>query len=46
MVNATMEMSYNQKINFGKYDLKTDKFDVLRGRLLGNRDDFHWQLSG
>ena len=23
-----------------------DKFDVLRGRLLGNRNDFHWQLGG
>ena len=24
----------------------TDKFDVLRGRLLGNHNDFHWQLGG
>ena len=23
-----------------------DKFDVLRGRLLGNHYDFHWQLGG
>ena len=23
-----------------------DKFDVLRGRLLGNHNDFHWQLGG
>ena len=25
---------------------KTEKFDVLRGRLLGNHNDFHWQLGG
>ena len=25
---------------------KVDKFDVLRGRLLGNHNDFHWQLGG
>ena len=25
---------------------KTDKFDVLRSRLLGNHNDFHWQLGG
>ena len=24
----------------------TDKFDVLRGRLVGNHNDFHWQLGG
>ena len=24
----------------------SDKFDVLRGRLLGNHNDFHWQLGG
>ena len=24
----------------------TDKFDILRGRLLGNHNDFHWQLGG
>ena len=24
----------------------TEKFDVLRGRLLGNHNDFHWQLRG
>ena len=24
----------------------TDKFDVLCGRLLGNHNDFHWQLGG
>ena len=24
----------------------TDKFDVLRSRLLGNHNDFHWQLGG
>ena len=24
----------------------TEKFDVLRGRLLGNRNDFHWQVGG
>ena len=23
----------------------SDKFDVLRGRLLGNHNDFHWQLG-
>ena len=22
-----------------------DKFDVLRGRLLGNHNDFHWQFT-
>ena len=26
--------------------LFADKFDVLRGRLLGNHNDFHWQLGG
>ena len=26
--------------------LLTDKFDVLRDRLLGNHKDFHWQLGG
>ena len=26
--------------------LSTEKFDVLHGRLLGNQNDFHWQLSG
>ena len=25
--------------------LLADKFDVLRGRLLGNHNDFHWQLG-
>ena len=25
---------------------QTDKFDVLRGRLLGNHNHFHWQLGG
>ena len=25
---------------------QTDKFDILRGRLLGNHYDFHWQLGG
>ena len=24
----------------------TDKFDVLRGRLVENYNDFHWQLGG
>ena len=24
----------------------TEKFDVLRGRLLGNQNDFHRQLGG
>ena len=24
----------------------TEKFDVLRGRLVGNHNDFHWQLGG
>ena len=24
----------------------TEKFDVLRDRLLGNHNDFHWQLGG
>ena len=24
----------------------SEKFDVLRGRLLGNHNDFHWQLGG
>ena len=27
-------------------EIITDKFDVLRGRLLGNHNDFHWQLGG
>ena len=27
-------------------EIITDKFDFLRGRLLGNHNDFHWQLGG
>ena len=37
MVNNS---SNNNKANI------TGKFDVLRGRLLGNHNDFHWQLGG
>ena len=28
------------------YFVLTEKFDVLRGRLLRNHNDFHWQLGG
>ena len=27
-------------------DFIAEKFDVLRGRLLANHNDFHWQLGG
>ena len=27
-------------------EIITEKFDVLRGRLLGNHNDVHWQLGG
>ena len=46
---TTQPSRYDEKAKeFVKRDneLVTEKFDVLRDRLLGNHNDFHWQLGG
>ena len=47
VVSNQSPWAINQKILLGPNRVNGgEKFDVLRGRLLGNHNNFHWQLGG
>ena len=46
MQQQTQEQCIETYYAVNNISTATDKFDVLRGRLLGNHNDFHWQLDG